>query len=320
MKAACYYAYGPPEVIGIEDVETPTPADDEVLVRVHAAAANAWDWDLLTGAFLIRALGAPRRPQYRVLGADVAGTVEAVGKRVTRFRPGDAVFGDLCKGKWGAFAEYVCAPESALTSKPDTMTFEQAASLPQAGVLALQGIRDYGRVRAGQKVLVNGAGGGVGTFAVQIAKSLGAEVTGVDRTEKLALVRSVGADHVVDYTRDDFTRGSERYDVILDVVGLRSMFDYLRALAPDGTYLMIGAPPARILQLLLLQPLLRLVGRKGMRLVVHRANASLDDLADLFDAGKLVPVIDGPHALRDLPAALGRLGRGEILGKLVVTP
>lgn len=235
MKAILCRKYGPPDVLELREIDKPSPEDDEVLVRVHAASVNSWDWDNLRGKpFLVRLLMGLLKPKYQIPGADTAGRVEAIGKNVTRFQPGDEVFGDLCACGWGAFAEYVCAPEDSLALKPANATFEQAASVPQAGVMALQGIRDYGRTQPGQKVLINGAGGGVGTFAVQIAKSLGAEVTGVDGTPKLDTLRSIGADHVIDYTQTDFTLSGETYDLIFDVAGHRSMFDYARALAAKG--------------------------------------------------------------------------------------
>ncbi len=259
MKAIVYDEYGSPDVLRLEGIDEPTVGDDDVLVRVHAASVNSWDWDNLRGKpFLTRVLWGLFRPRRRVLGADIAGRVEAVGKNVTRFRPGDEVFGDLCESGWGGFAEYARARENALALKSHKMTFEQAAAFPQAGVMALQGVRDYGRLQPGQKVLINGAGGGVGTFAIQMAKAYGAEVTGVDSTKKLDLMRSLGADHVVDYTTQDFAKDGRRYDVILDVTAQRSMFDYRRVLNPTGVYIMIGGATVRILQLLLLRPWLSL--------------------------------------------------------------
>ena len=320
MKAIVVRRYGAPDALRLEDAEQPRPGPGQVLVRVRAASINSWDWDNLRGSpFVNRMMNGLRRPKYLIPGADIAGRVEAVGEEVTRFRPGDEVFGDLCGAGWGAFAEYVCAPETALALKPARASFEQAAALPQAAVLALQGIRDYGRVQPGQRVLINGAGGGVGTFAIQLAKAAGAEVTGVDSAPKLEVVRSVGADRVLDYQRDDYTSHARRYDLILDVVGKRSMFEVERALAPGGSYIMVGGPMARLAQLLITGRWLARRAGTRMRILIHRANHDLAEVAHLFDAGTLRPVIDGPHPLADTPNAMRRFGAGSILGKAVIT-
>ncbi len=272
MKAIVYTEYGPPDVLQLEEVPEPIPKDDEVLVRVHAASVNDWDWGLLRGTpFLNRLLFGLLKPKLNILGSDVAGRVEAVGKGVRQLQPGDDVFGDLSGHGWGGFAEYVCAPENALALKPDSLTFEQAAAVPQAAVLALQGLHDKVRIQPGQKVLINGAGGGAGTFAVQIAKSFGAEVTGVDSTRKLDTMRSIGADHVIDYTQEDFTRNGVGYDLILDVGGFRSMFAYERALGPKGYYAMLGGSMARILQALVLGPLITLTGSNTLLMFVYHS-------------------------------------------------
>ncbi len=320
MKATICPAYGLPDVLELQEVDTPAPRDDEVLVRVRAASLNSWDWDNVRGQLTIRLFMGFVRPKYSIPGADIAGRVEAVGKDVTRFQPGDDVFGDLSASGWGAFAEYVCAPQDALAPKPANITFEQAAAVPQAAVMALQGIVDYGQVAPGQRVLINGAGGGVGTFALQLAKSRGAEVTGVDRTSKLDLMRSLGADHVIDFTQEDFARSAQRYDLILDVVGLRSMFDNRRALAPHGTYVMVGGPMRRIAQLLLFAGWRAITGgNKKMLLLVHAPNKNLAYLSKLLDSGELVPVIDGQFALSEVPEALLHLGEGRVQGKAVIT-
>jgi len=320
MKAIICRKYGAPDVLELEEIRKPTAGDDEVLVRVHAASVNSWDWDNLRGKpLIVRLLMGFLNPKHEIPGSDIAGRVEAVGENVKRFQPGDEVFGDLCACGWGAFAEYVCAPEDALASKPANATFEEAAAVPQAAVMALQGIRDYGNTQPGQKVLINGAGGGVGTFAVQIAKYFGAEVTGVDSTSKLDMMRSIGADHVIDYTREDFTKTGQRYDLILDVAGYRSMFDYKRALGPNGIYVMVGGSMARILQLLLLGRWRSMTGSKKMVILVHKPNKDLAFLKQLLEAGKVVPVIDGPFALSEVPEALRHLGEGHVLGKAVIT-
>jgi NADPH:quinone reductase-like Zn-dependent oxidoreductase len=320
MKAIVIRRYGAPDALQLEDAETPRPGPGQVLVRVHAASINSWDWDNLCGTQLVnRLLHGLRRPKYPIPGADIAGTVEAVGEDVTRFRPGDEVFGDLCGSGWGAFAEYVCAPETELALKPARASFAQAAALPQAAVLALQGIRDYGRVQAGQHVLVNGAGGGVGTFAIQLAKAAGAEVTGVDSAMKQQVMRAVGADHVIDYEREDFTTHRNRYDMVLDVVGKRSVFEIEPALSPRGAYIMVGGPMRHILQLVTMG--WWLARRRGtqMRLLLHQANQDLAGIASLFETGTLRPVIDGPYSLDQTPEAMRRFGAGSILGKAVIT-
>ena len=320
MRATVCRRYGAPDVLAIEDVDTPVPADGEVLVRVLAASLNSWDWDNLCGKpYVFRLFSGLSKPRVAIPGADIAGRVEAVGKGVTQFRPGDEVFGDLCASGWGAFAEYVCAPADALAHKPRGVTFEQAAALPQAGVMALQGIVDYAKVEAGQKILINGAGGGVGTFAIQLAKSYGAEVTGVDRGSKLSIMRAVGADHVIDYAAEDFTRNGERYDVILDVVGKRSMFDYGRALKDGGVYIMVGAPLARIAQLLVLKKWFSLTSGKRLVILMHEPNKDLEQLKLLIESGTIEPVIDGSYTLDELPQAYAELGAGRVLGKAVIT-
>jgi len=319
MKAIVYTKYGPPAVFQLKEVEKPTPKDDEVLVKVHAASVNSWDWELLRKKPSMVSLGRRSDPRYKILGADIAGQVEAVGRNVKQFQPGDEVFGDLCQSGFGGFAEYVCARENALAMKPANMTFEEAAAVPQAGLLALQGLRNKGQIQPGQKVLINGAGGGVGTFAVQIAKSFGADVTGVDSTMKLDMMRSIGADHVIDYTQEDYTKSGQRYDLIIDVVAYRSIFDYKRVLRPRGTFLAVGGSWARIFQLLLLGPLIRMGGGKKMGILVYKPNKDSAFLIDLIEAGKVVPVIDRRYPLSEVPEALQYLGEGHALGKVVIT-
>jgi NADPH:quinone reductase-like Zn-dependent oxidoreductase len=320
LKATIYHTYGSPDVLELVEIPNPIPRTDEVLVRVQAASVNSWDWDRLTGTPpVFRVFSGLLKPKLKILGADIAGRVEAVGRNVKRFQPGDEVFGDLCESGWGGFAEYVCAREDALALKPSSMTFEQAAAIPQAGVLALQGLVDKGGVQPGQQVLINGAGGGVGTFAVQIAKSFGAEVTGVDGPEKLDLMSSVGADHVVDYTQEDFTRNGQRYDLILDISAHHSMFDCKRALAPGGTYVLVGGAVRRVLQLLLLGSWLAVTGGKKMGILSVKPNEGLDLLEELFEAGKVVPVIDRSYTLAEVPEALRHLGEGRTRGKVVIT-
>jgi len=319
MKAIVYTERGPPPVFKQIEVEIPTPKDDEVLVKVNATSVNSWDWELLRTRPSMVSLGKRSDPRYKILGADIAGRVEAVGRDVKQFKPGDEVFGDLCQSGWGGFAEYVCARENALSLKPASMTFEEAAAVPQAGLLALQGLRKKRQIQPGQKVLINGAGGGVGTFAVQIAKSYGAEVTGVDSTSKLDMMRSIGADHVIDYTKEDYTKSGQRYDLILDMKGYRSIFDYRRALRPRGIFVMVGGSWGLSFKLIFLGPLISIIGRKKMGILAYKPNKDLASLIDLIDAGKVVPVIDRRYPLSEVAEALRYLGEGHAKGKLVIT-
>jgi len=319
MKAIVYHTYGSPAVLKLEEVAKPTPKDDQVLIKIHAASVNSWDWDLLRGKPFLARMDSPFKPKYKILGCDVAGQVEAVGKNVKQFQPGDAVFGDLSGSGWGGFAEYVCAQENALTLKPAAMTFAQAAAIPQAGVLALQGLRDQSQIQPGQKVLINGAGGGMGTFAIQLAKSWRAEVTGVDSTRKLAVMRTLGADHVIDYTQADFTQNGQRYDLILDAVAHRSLFDYKRALSPTGTLIIVGGSMGTIFQTLLLGTWFSKTGSQKLGLLIHQPNKDLALLIELFTAGKVVPVIGRTYPLAETAAAFYALGAGDAQGKLVIT-
>ncbi|MWC30794.1 zinc-binding dehydrogenase [Paenibacillus sp. MMS18-CY102] len=319
MRALVYDNYGSPDVLRIEEVEVPVPKSHEVLIAVHAASVNSWDWDLLRGKPYITRLGGLRKPRYRILGADIAGKIVAVGDAVERFRPGDEVFGDISGCGWGGFAEYVCAREEALTPKPTAISFEQAAAIPQAAVLALQGLRDKGKIQRDHRVLINGAGGGVGTFAIQYAKLLGAKVTGVDSADKLDMLRSLGADHVLDYAQEDFTAIGPRYDLILDVVGKRSVFAIKRALKSGGRYVMVGGSIPRLLQTLLVSPIAALFEKKKLAVLVHKPNHD-DQLAwqALVEAGHVVPVIGQKYALHDAAQALLHLGEGRVKGKAIV--
>jgi len=320
MKAIVYEKYGPPDVLHLKEVEKPTPKDNEVLIKVHAASVNSWDWGLLRGKpFVNRLMFGLLKPKIKILGVDIAGRVEAVGRNVKQFQPGDEVFGDISGCGWGGFAEYVCARENALALKPASMTFEEAAAVPQAAVLALQGLRDKRQIQPGQKVLINGAGGGAGTFAVQIAKSFGAEVTGVDSTSKLDMMRSIGADQVIDYTQEDFTKSEQRYDFILDFAAHHSIFDYKRALSPKGIYVMVGGSMARIFQAVFLGPLISMTGSKKMGILAHKPNKDLDFMKELFEAGKVVPVIDRRYPLSEVAEALRYFGEGHAKGKVVIT-
>ena len=319
MKAIVYTKYGPPDVLQLKEVQKPTPKDDEVLVKVHAVSLNASDWEFLRGKPLYARIFGLLKPKNTILGSDVAGRLEAIGRNVKRFKPGDEVFGDISVSGGGGFAEYVCAPENALMLKPASMTFEEVAAVPQSACIALQGIRDKGQIQPGQKVLINGAGGSAGSFAVQIAKYFGAEVTGVDNTEKLAMMRSIGADHVIDYTQEDFTRKGQCYDLILDLTAYHPVFDYKRALSPKGRYLMVGGSVALIIKLLFLGPWISMIGGKKMGLLAMKPNKDLDFVIALIAAGKVAPVIDKRYPLSEAPEALRYLGEGHAKGKVVIT-
>ncbi len=318
MKAMVQTRYGPPDVLELTELEGLTPRDHEVLVKVHAASINEWDWGRLRGNLLVnRAMFGffkPRR-KHRIIGCDVSGRVESVGVQVSRLQVGDEVFGDLSRSGWGGFAEYVCADEDALAIKSPSMTFEEAAAVPQAGLLALQGLRKGG-LRHGQQVLINGAGGGVGTFAIQIAKSIGAEVTGVDSAEKLEVMRSVGADHVLDYTEDDFTRKGVTYDLILEVMARRSLSDYRRALNPNGMCVLIGGATSVIQRAVVFGAF----GAKKIKLLLHKPDVGdLVRMNELYEDGKCVPIIDRSYDLTELVEAFRYYESGRHKGKLVVT-
>jgi NADPH:quinone reductase-like Zn-dependent oxidoreductase len=319
VKALIRDRYGPPDVLEVREVERPVPREGEVLVRVHAASLNDWDWGMLQGPSLPFSRAAPKP----ILGSDVAGRVTEVGSGVQRFRVGDEVYGDLSvvgSGGWGGFAEYVCARERALVLKPATMTFEQAAALPQAGQLAVQGLRAGGPLKPGLKILINGAGGGVGTIGVQLAKLHDVDVTGVDRASKHDMMRNVGFDHVIDYETEDFTRTDQRYDLILDTKTNRRPFEYARALNPGGTYATVGGPLLRdLLKVAIVGLWSRAMMNKRLRLVGLRPNRDLPYLNECFDAGRLVPVIDGPYKLSDAREAFRRFGAGNHQGKIVFT-
>jgi NADPH:quinone reductase-like Zn-dependent oxidoreductase len=318
LKAISYTKYGSPEVLQFKDVEQPTPGDDEVLIKIHAASLNAYDWHFLTAdIFLVRLMGAGLlKPKDTRLGADMAGRIEKIGRNVKQFQPGDEVFG-MVKG---AFAEYACAPERALVSKPINASFDQAAALPMAAITALQGLRDEGQIQAGQKVLINGASGGVGTFAVQIAKSFGAEVTAVCSTNNLEQAHSLGADHVIDYTEEDFTKNDQHYDLIFAANGYHSLSDYKRALTPMGIYVMAGGTMAQIFQSILLGSLMSENGGKKMGGVSAKSNQNdLLEIKELFEASKIKSVIDRRYPFSETAEALQYLGEGHARGKIVIT-
>jgi NADPH:quinone reductase-like Zn-dependent oxidoreductase len=317
MRAIIYEKYGPPDVLQLKEVEKPTPKEDEVLVKVHAASVNTLDL-AMRGPFLARIItGGLLKPKVQRLGADLAGRVEAVGSTVTQFQPGDEVFG---RGL-GAFAEYVCASENKLALKPANISFEAAAAVPVAAFTALQGLRDKGQIQPGQKVLINGASGGVGTFAVQIAKSFGAVVTAVCSTRNLDQARSIGADRVIDYTKEDFTQNGQQYDLILAVNGYHPISAYKRALTPKGIYVTAGGSLAQIFQSMLLGPLVSMTGSKriGFMGVAKPNKKDLVFIKELLEAGKVVPVIDRRYPLSETSEALRYLGEGHARAKVVIT-
>jgi len=335
MKAIVQVKYGSPDVLELRDIDKPVVEDDEVLVRVHAASVHPDVWHVLSGLpYVLRIMGAGLlKPKRVVPGTDVAGQVESVGKNVTQFQVDDDVFGESIRGyQWrngGAFAEYVAVPAEVLALKPADLTYEQAAAIPTSGLIALQGIRHQGNVQPGQRVLINGAGGGVGLFAVQLAKSSGAVVTGVDSTSKLDMLRSIGADHVIDYTQEDFTQGSERYDLILDIPGNHSFSDCRRALTPEGTYVLIGHDQfgetghrllgslPRFLKLVVMSPFARQLPKANFSMPVKKD--SMVVLKELIEAGKLKPVIDRTFPLSEVPNAIRYMQEGHSLGKVVIT-
>jgi NADPH:quinone reductase-like Zn-dependent oxidoreductase len=323
MKAAVRTRYGSPDVVMIEEVETPVADHDKVLVRVHAASVNRADLDYLGGIPpFARLFTGLRAPKIKRLGLDVAGTVEAIGPNVTTFQPGDAVFGDMTNFGYGAFAEYVCAPERAFAPKPVNISFEEIATIPQAGVIALMGLRYKRPVGPGQRVLINGASGSVGPIAVQVAKAHGAEVTGVCSTRKMEMVRALGADHVIDYTRQDVTQRGELYDYILDVTARRSIFAYRRVLSPTGVYACVGGTSVPILLALALGPLISRFGDKRLGLPLNWKPFNPPDIAyliELIEAGKLSPIVDCTFPLADVADALRYVNDGHALGKVVIT-
>jgi NADPH:quinone reductase-like Zn-dependent oxidoreductase len=320
MKAIVHQKYGSHDVLELKEVEKPTPMDNEVLVKVHAASVNKTDLYFLRGHFLARLTGAGLlKPKRKILGADIAGRVEAVGRNVKQFQPDDEVFGIVR----GGFAEYACARENALALKPANISFEEAAAAPVAAITALQALRDKGHVQPGQKVLINGASGGVGTFAVQIAKSFGAEVTAVCSTKHLDNARSMGADHVVDYTQENVTKNGQSYDLIIAVNGYHSILDYRRALSPKGIYVLVGGSRvfAQIFQVILLGRLISMIGSKKMGFMgIAKINQKdLVFVKELLEAGKVVPVIDGPYTLIEVPEAIRYFEEGHAQGKIVIT-
>lgn len=322
MKAIVQTEYGSPDVLSLKEVDKPVVTDNGVLVRIRAASVNAGDWHLMRGdPFLSRLMfGGILKPKIQILGFDIAGQVEAIGKNVTEFQVGDEVFGDLSECGFGAFAEYVCAIESALSIKPKNISFERAATVPGAALTALQGLRNCGQIRSGQKVLINGASGGVGSFAVQIAKAFGAEVTAVCSTNKMEMVRSIGAEHIIDYTQTDVTKKGQQYDLILDAAAYGSVFDYSPILKPDGTYVLIGGSIWRLFQVLLFGSVISRIMRRNVKCLTAKPDRSdLVILKNLIEAGKIVPFIDRTYSLSEVPTAIRHVEQRQVRGKVAIS-
>ena len=325
MNAIYYDQYGPPDVLQMREIERPVPSDDEVLIRVYAASINSWDWDMIRGKPAFVRMWGLFKPKHKIPGSDIAGRIESVGRRAKKFKPGDEVYGDIVEHGWGGFAEYACAKENQLVLKPASMSYEQAAAIPQAGLLALQGIRDCGKLQKGQHILLNGAGGGVGTLGLQIAKMLGGEVTVVDSADKLEMLKSLGAHHVIDYLKEDYTNIGQAYDIIVDVVASRPLSSYKRALAPGGIFVMIGGSTLTILKMMVMSPIISKGNRPGdkrLTIMGYKPNQGLDDMSTYFQQGKVIPVIDKVFPLAETREAFKYFASGTFKGKVVlkITP
>jgi NADPH:quinone reductase-like Zn-dependent oxidoreductase len=321
MKAIVYDKYGPPDVLELKEIEKPIPEDNQVLVKVHASSVNYGNLVLLKGEpFLARLFFGPIKPKYSIPGGDIAGRVEAVGRNVKQFQPGDEVFGDLSGCGWGGFAEYVSVPENVLVPKPYHLSFEEAAAVPMAAVTALQSLRNKGRVKSEQKVLIYGASGGVGTFAVQIAKAFGAEVTGVCSTRNVEIIQSIGADHAIDYTKEDFSRKADVYDLIIGANGYQPISVYKRALSPNGIFVHVGGSGTQMFQAMVLGPWISMTGKKKIGSFLQRPNQKdLFFIRELLDTGKIKPVIDRQYQLSEIQEAFRYFEKGHAQGKVVIT-
>lgn len=319
MKAMCWQDYGNLDQIKIIEVDVPTPKANEVLLRTHASSINSWDWEVIQATYWINRVEHKLTSKYKTLGADVAGEAVAVGSSVTKHKVGDQVYGDLSHSRWGGFAEYVAADQKLLFPKPANLTFAQAAAAPQSGLLALQGLRDKGQLKKGERVLINGASGGTGTFAVQLAKLWGAEVTAVCSGPKIELVKSLGADYVIDYTQQDFTQNGQQYDLILDVQGHHSLNDYKRSLKENGRYVIVGGEEALIYRVLWQSIKTKILGGSQMGLLLHKANKGLEDLTVLLEEEKVTPIIDRCFPLDELQTAMRYYAEGKARGKVVIT-
>ncbi len=319
MKAIILKEYGLPNVLEIGEVAKPIPNDKEVLVRIHSASINDWDWGLVRGKpFVIRLFFGLKKPKINIPGVDVSGKIEAVGGKVSSFKIGDEIYCDLSECGCGGFAEYVCIPEDILSQKPSNMNYNDASALPHAGLLALQGLVEKGKVKSGQSILINGAGGGVGTLGIQILKSYGLKVTGVDSDEKLDLMKSLGFDSVMDYKKVDFTDTGEKYDLILDTKSNRSVFKYARSLKRHGTYITVGGSMYRLFEIFLLGSLISLFTGKKLSVLILKPNKGLDQISKLVEKGQIRPVVDGPYEFDKIPELIQFFGEGKHLGKIVV--
>ncbi len=319
MRALVFTKYGSPEVLQLKEIAKPTPEENAVLIKIHATAVNDYDWSLIRGKpYLLRLLYGILRPKHQIPGMELAGTIEELGANVNLFKIGDAVYGDISEYGFGSFAEYVCINEKALTLKPDKMSFEEAAAISHAAMLAMQGLIDIGEIKKGQKILINGAGGGVGTFGLQIAKLYDAEVTGVDTGNKLKMMKELGFDHIIDYKKEDFTKNKRRYDLILDAKTTRSTFQYLRVLNPNGKYVTVGGYLIRLIQVLILKPWISVFSNKRVHIVALKPNKDLEYINELFSAGKIKPVIDGPYKLGEVPGIIQYFGEGKHIGKIII--
>ena len=319
MKAILLQKYGPPNDLEIGEVEKPTPKDGEVLVKVKAASINDSDWGLVRGnPFVIRMVYGLRKPKIHIPGIDISGKIEAVGSKVSTFKIGDEIYCDLTECGWGGFAEYVCVPEKQLSEKPSNMSYNDAAALPHAGLLALQGLVEKGKVKSGQSVLINGAGGGVGTLGIQILKSYGVKVTGVDSDKKLDLMTSLGFDSVMDYRKTDFTDTGEKYDLILDTKSYKSVFKVARSLKKNGRYVTVGGSMVRLIEIALLGSIISLFTRKKLSVLIHQPNKGLGQISKLVEMGLIKPVIDGPYGFEQIPELIQYFGEGKHLGKVIV--
>lgn len=321
MKAIVYTQYGTPDQFHLEEVKKPSPRDGEVLVKIMASSINSWDADMLKGnAFIVRLIGGFFKPRHKILGADIAGIVESVGAKVKEFKMGDEVLGDIAECGFGGYAEYVSVPEKLLAKKSSKMTFHQAAALPQVGLLALQGLRHHGDIRKGQHILINGAGGGVGPIALQYAKYMGGDVTCVDIEDKFDMLRSLGADHLIDFRKEDYTKTGKQYDKILDVIAFRTVSDYKRALKQGGVFSMIGGSMGWLLIQMMLLPILPFKGNKKLGIMGYRPNRKdLDYLVQLFEEGKVIPMVDRSFDLAETPDAFRYFISGKFKGKVVIS-
>ena len=319
MKAIILKEYGLPNVLEIGEVSKPSPSDDEVLVKVHSASINDWDWGLVRGKpFVIRLFFGLKKPKINIPGVDVSGKIEAVGSNVSSFKIGDEIYGDLSDCGFGGFAEYVCVPEKIVSKKPSRLSHSDASALPHAGLLALQGLVQKGKVTSGQSILINGAGGGVGTLGIQILKSYGVKVAGVDSAEKLGLMKSLGFDSVMDYKKVDFTATGEKYDLILDTKTNRSVFKYARSLKKNGTYITVGGSMFRLFEIVLIGSLISLFTSKKLRVLILEPNKGLDQISKLVENGQIRPVVDGPYTFDKIPELIQYFGEAKHLGKIVV--